>query len=367
MPDPAGGPRLTRDRVTFRLPDPQRRYVAAQLLQELRRPRAGPRFDPAEGGWTLDVPRPDLVSPGVDRMEYRIEVQHRDGGWEALLDPGNPLRATGPFGDTSELRLPHYAPPRWIDWAEDEADAAQGGTLLDLQVRSDVLGAHLPLRLWTSAGGDPDDERPLLLAHDGPELAAHADLLAFGAAMVRDGRLPPHRIALLGPVDRDETYAASPVYARALTRELLPLLAWLAPARSRRPVGLGASLGGLAMLHVHRTVPDALDGLFLQSASCFRRSDRHEASFGRFRRIVRFVDGVLDAPDVIRRIPVGMTCGTVEENLPGNVAMAEALRAQGYEAVLTTVRDAHHWRAWRDAWDPHLVDLLSRCWRVRRP
>jgi len=39
-----------------------------------------------------------------------------------------------------------------------------------------------------------------------------------------------------------------------------------------------------------------------------------------------------------------------------------ALRRQGYPAVLHAVPDAHNYVAWRDAFDPHLADLLTKVW-----
>jgi len=65
------------------------------------------------------------------------------------------------------------------------------------------------------------------------------------------------------------------------------------------------------------------------------------------------------APDPV---PVVLTCGTVEENLATNRAVARALAAQGHDAALYEVRDAHNWTAWRDAFEPHLLGLLQRVW-----
>src|SRR5205814_1848641 len=79
-------------------------------------------------------------------------------------------------------------------------------------------------------------------------------------------------------------------YARALTTALDELTG---RGRGRR-VGLGASLGALALLHAHRLEPGAFSALFLQSGSFFRRrTDRQEAGFGRFARVDRFVGSVL--------------------------------------------------------------------------
>jgi enterochelin esterase family protein len=114
------------------------------------------------------------------------------------------------------------------------------------------------------------------------------------------------------------------------------------------------------MLHAHRRHPRAFDGLLLQSGSFFRqRSDKQESGFGRYRRITRFVGTVLRGQDDSRPIPVAFTCGTAEENLANNRAVAGALEEQGYTVWLGLVRDAHNWTAWRDAFDPHLATLIE--------
>jgi len=123
---------------------------------------------------------------------------------------------------------------------------------------------------------------------------------------------------------------------------------------------MGASLGGLAMLHAHRRHPKLFDGLLLQSGSFFRqRSDKQESTFPRYRRITRFVGTVLRGIEGARAIPVAITCGTAEENRANNEAVAAALRAQGYPAWVGLVRDAHNWTCWRDAFDPHLPALIE--------
>jgi enterochelin esterase-like enzyme len=133
-----------------------------------------------------------------------------------------------------------------------------------------------------------------------------------------------------------------------------------------RPVGMGASLGGLAMLQAQRTWPGTFDGLFMQSASFFvPRYDRHESGFQRYHRIVRFVGGVLRGRDPAEPVPAAMTCGVEEENLENNRLMASALASQGYAVHLHEVHDLHNYIGWRDALGPHLTGLLQRLWRPR--
>jgi enterochelin esterase family protein len=188
---------------------------------------------------------------------------------------------------------------------------------------------------------------PFLVVHDGRDYARRAGL--YGAID------RPVRAALLEPVERDETYSASAAYARALVDDVLPAL----PAE--RPVGVGCSLGALALLHAHRRYPDAFAGLFLQSGSFFRgRTDRQERGFRRFARIARFVGTVLRDPG--RPIPVTITCGLDEENLANNRAVAAALAAHGYDVVLHETPGGHDWPVWRRALKARLPDLLERAW-----
>ena len=119
--------------------------------------------------------------------------------------------------------------------------------------RQPAARQHGP-RLAVVAGALAADEpAPLLVAHDGPEYATLAGLTTFAGALIDDGRLPPLRVALLAPGDRNRWYAVSPAYARALTGEVLPALAEQVPSTVR--IGMGASLGALAMLHAHRLFP----------------------------------------------------------------------------------------------------------------
>lgn len=350
------GPVVGDDHVTFRLPDPDGHLAGVRLLQEVRRPRNEPVFERDGDGWSTTFPR-----NGAARLEYRLELRYPQGRTEVVRDPGNPLTAPGPFGDKSVVEFPGYRAPDWV--AREPRDV---GTIEELELVSGTLRARVTALLWTSPGGSRREPAPLLVVHDGPEVAAYSSLLRCLALAVEDGELPPMRAALLPPPgDRNQIYSASAAYGRALTHELLPALAVAVPAPPGRigRVGMGASLGALAMLHVHRTHPATFGALFLQSGSFFRaRFDRQESTFVRFRRISRFVGTVLTADEWGLPIPVTITCGSIEENLANNRAVAAALRAQGYDIFFHEHPDAHNWISWRDAFRPHLLDLLAGVW-----
>jgi len=358
-----GGPVVAPTGVTFRVLDPDGALQEVRLYQEVQRPRVGPAFARAGTGagaaWELAFPR-----PAVDRMEYQLQLRYPGAGPLLLPDPANPLRADGPFGEKSVVEFPGYQPPAWLAGG----DAAPRERTTRLAVPSRVLRARVPVALWRSPGGRGrrrDEPLPLLVVHDGPEYARYAGLLAFLRQATMSGGLPRMRAALLAPVDRNEHYSASPAWSRALVSEVLPALQALAPTPPgrRHLVGMGASLGALATLAAARTAPASFGGLFLQSGSFFRpATDRHERGHPHFRRICRFVDA-LAAGGTADPVAVVMTCGTVEENLPGNRVVRDALAAQGYRVGLAEHRDAHNWIAWRDTLDPWLVGLLEELWR----
>ncbi len=323
------------------MPDAERRLGHVALRQEVRRPRDGPPFHFRDGAWHLRFDRPP-----ANRLEYLLAL---DG--TVVPDAANPRRADGPFGAKSVVEWPEYTPPAWLETIADP------GPVEAVELRCRRLVARVRALLYRTPE-PPGADAPFLLVHDGPEYARFSGLTRFLDAMSWEERIPPLHAALLEPVDRNETYSASALYSAALARELVPELTRLVPHGRR--IGMGASLGALAMLHAHVRHPRLFDGLMLQSGSFFRqRSDKQEAGFPRYARITRFVGGVLRGAGQGRPIPVAMTSGTAEENLANNRALHRALQQHGYAAWLAEIPDAHNWTCWRDGFDPMLPALIE--------
>jgi enterochelin esterase-like enzyme len=326
----------------FRFPDPHRSLAAVRLDC---RYLGSPLFSYAvsTGSWELEVDW-----PAADRIEYKFELTRRDGSTDWVLDPDESRLAPGGFGDVSVRWAPGYREPAWL--GEPEAAGAWS------ELRLPVLGHQITASIWSPAGA----RGRVLVAHDGPDYHRFGRLGQFLATSIAAGRVAPCHLVLLPAEDRLEWYSASPAYARSLALEILPRVT--RAIRADRPVivGAGASLGALAMLHAQHRHPASFAGLFLQSGSYFQpRLDSQESGFARWLRIVRFV-GRMRRADSGPAIPVALTCGSVEENLANNRAMAHYLRIQGYAVSLTENRDAHTWTGWRDALDPHLTSLLQR-------
>jgi enterochelin esterase-like enzyme len=324
--------------VLLRLADPDERFAAVRLCSDLP-PR---EYERHGDEWLLELDVP------VARLEYKLELVQADGASDWVLDPENPYRAPGAFGEKSELRLNGYAPPAWLS-----EEGVAGG----FDEVSDGV------RVWSPADAEAGEELPLLVANDGPEYDALSRLTHFLAVSIARGTLPRHRAALLAPGARNDWYSASARYADMLVGKVLPAIGEAVAVDAGRVAGMGASLGGLAMLHAQRRHPRVFGSLFLQSGSFFTpRYDAHEVRFSRYRRVVRFVREVLVTRTHPDPVPVVLTCGSAEENVHNNRLMASTLASQGYPAVLHEVPDMHNYTAWRDAFDPYLPELLASAW-----
>ena len=241
---------------------------------------SGAAFERDDGDWVLELELPDVL-----RLEYKLEVDHADGGTRVDLRPRQPEARAGRVrrevgARAARLRAAGVAGGRGVPGRFDEV----------VDPRAAGSGANVAVRVWSPADAQPGTPLRMLLANDGPEYDALSSLTRFSAAMIAARRLPPHRVALLAPGDRNQWYSRlGRLRARARARH-----------RARRcatafgvigaPAAMGASLGGLAMLHAQRRFPRAFGALFLQSGCFFiPRYDAHERGFSRYARIIRFV------------------------------------------------------------------------------
>jgi enterochelin esterase family protein len=299
-----------------------------------------------EGGWEVR-----LTDLPVDRLEYLLDV---DGAMQP--DPGNPRVTPGPFGDHSWLALPAYREPEWLGLEPVESVR----TPLTLWRTS---AGRLDVEIWAPADSRFSEHLPMLVSHDGPEMDAYGGLTAYVGALIRAGRLPRMRVALVAPGPRNQRYAANPAYSRAVTRRLLPALRDAVQVEGR-PVLMGQSLGALAALHAGWTEPSAFAGLFLQSGSYFTPAlDPQESGFEFWPEVTGFVASLHAAERAAPGAPpITLVCGTAEENHANNVALRDQLTRVGVETAWGEIRDGHTWTCWRDTLDPHLTDLLVRVW-----
>jgi enterochelin esterase-like enzyme len=304
------------------------------------------RFRRTANGWLLSIPRPDLK-----RLEYRLVVTDRGGDTQVVCDPANPERVRTAFGERSVALMPGYERPRWLQQDVD----------LGIMTDRTVVPLTIPVTLWSPSGLDPGERARLLVVHDGPEYVDLADLAHYAGSVIASGEVPPFRMVLMHPVERDRWYAANDDYLDAEAS----VLEWLdAQLPTVGPwVTLGASLGGLTSLLLALRSGERFGGVLTQSGSFFTSDlDPQESTYPYFDRVVEAVREVEQSTTTDRPLQVAITCGRLEENFANNDAMASALADQGHLVTFVPVPDLHNYTAWRDALDPALTDLLRTVW-----
>jgi len=224
----------------------------------------------------------------------------------------------------------------------------------------------IPVTLWRP--DTSDTPRPLLLVHDGPEYDQRCGLIGKVAGWAADGQISPYTVALLAPDDVDNRYrlmhyGASEEYRHLLAEQLLPEITRRAPTEGPI-VGMGASMGALAMLHA----ADNFDALFLQSASIhhadYGDEANYQASYNEYPQVKEFVEKARHNLTDAKRLHIEMTCGN-EPNYEGNKALFYILREQGHTMTGGPVMGGHSYEAWGAAFEPYLRDLLLAATSLR--
>src|SRR5829696_931890 len=106
--------------MALRLADPDGRFIAVRLASDLPLSHEQRSFARNGDGWRLELELPEIL-----RLEYKLEVEHADGGTEHVCDPDNPKRAPGAFGEKSVLELPGYEAPAWLEEEGIEGEFAE--------------------------------------------------------------------------------------------------------------------------------------------------------------------------------------------------------------------------------------------------
>ena len=343
------GPVVSDKSLELRVPDPRHEWDGVRFEVDWMLGDVDPEFGWSNGTWSLPMQR-----PAAWRLEYQL-TQRKGKDYHWTTDPGNPRRVANPFGEKSEIRFPDYREPNWLL-------TRPAGPLRWIETKAGRLDQPVPVQLWSPEGLSADTVAPLLLVHDGSDMADRGSLLSWATALSAS---VPIRVALLDPPHglRDQWYSANPDYSDHLAEVVLPALT--SRVLTGPVIGMGASLGALAMLALQRRHPGSISALALQSGSFFCADlDAQESGYAYFEQICAAVRFISSGPDLAaagtpRHVPVLITCGTIEENRLNNESLAAALERQHYPVTLRLVPDAHTMIGWRDSWFPALDDLIG--------
>ncbi|MEA2624995.1 MAG: hypothetical protein QOD06_1040 [Candidatus Binatota bacterium] len=276
---------------------------------------------------------------GPARMEYKLIV---DGEWR--LDPLCPESVDNGLGSrNSVFHVGDVAEPPELE----ERTGVPRGTIVELELRSEILKNRRPVHVYRPAGYEEDTARrfPTLYVHDGGEYLSRAKLPTVLDNLIAEGVLRPLIAVMVDPVDRMREYWNDPSYARFVMEELVPHVDdhhRTLPVAQERAV-MGASLGGLISTYLALSRPDVFARLAGQSSAFFADEER----------IIDLAER-LDVP-----LRGYFDVGTYEPRfVPAHARLLSILDAKGCRCRYQEVRAGHNWTSWR----AHLKDLLTWIW-----
>jgi enterochelin esterase-like enzyme len=283
------------------------------------------------------------------RFEYKFVV---DSSW--ILDPANPLQATGGFGPNSEVRMPAYRSPADIE----PRPATPKGTIDSLAIPSATLGVSVPLYVYQPVGyGTSRTEYPVIIVIDGGEYLSLGLMNVVMDNLIADGRMRPVLGVFLDPRTdpadsrtsrRMTDYAMSDDFVRFLADELHP---WLRGRyRMLNDPGetavAGASLGALQATYAAFTRPDVFGLCAAQSPAYWWKESR-------------LITLIASAPR--RPFRVYMDTGTIQDAQEKARVMRETMRTKGYPLHYEEHPESHNWANWR----ARIGTFLTHFWGTR--
>ena len=160
--------------------------------------------------WSMEsIPGTDLwYLPKVFERDARIDYAFVINGSSSLiLDPKNPRKVAGGYGEKSELAMPNYIDPPEIKYYA----GIPHGTLNDSTVLSLSLGNTRTIRIYTPPGYNPtaSDSYAVALFQDGPEWLNFCNAANILDYLIDKKRIPPIIGVFVPPVDRNAEYGGA--------------------------------------------------------------------------------------------------------------------------------------------------------------
>lgn len=307
------------------------------------------RWDPASGTM-IGVDGTNLfyftdTLPIEGRVEYKLKV---DGDW--ILDPLNPRRAMGGYGENSDLWMPRYVPPTEIRYNPD----IPHGTIDSLQLRSKILKRTHPIFVYSPAGADKHIRYPTLYVTDGYDYLQFGKMANVLDNLIAAGRIRPVIAIFIDPrtnVHDNQTnqrmtdYAASDTYLRFLQEEAVPFIEEeyrVSEAAVDRAI-MGASMGGVISTYA-----------VLQRPEVFPKCAAQSPAYWQADSVIIAMAGTV----VAGGISLYIDTGTLHDTIVEARLVAGKLLAAGAWLSYAEYPEGHNWWNWRARLDEILIFLF---------
>ena len=275
------------------------------------------------------------------RIDYKLVIDREE--W--IVDPLNPARIPGGFGENSELAMPGYVQPEEIQRTAGVA----AGTMIDTTITSRHLGNTREMSIYLPPGYSDAKEYGLILFHDGLEFLAlaHADNTLDN--LIGRSAIDPLIGVFLPPVERELEYATdkTDLFERFVIEEVVPFVEsnYSVASDPMQRATAGASYGAVisAQLCFRNSHVFGLCGLFSTAFQPKNGLIMREAMEGEIRPIRMYLDWGTYEPGIAR---MGRTFSS---------RMAE----NGYILLAREWPEGHSWGSWRAHVDEMLIFLFG--------
>jgi enterochelin esterase family protein len=268
------------------------------------------------------------------RVEYKLWV---DSVW--MLDPRNPLRAPGGYGENSEVRMPEYS-------SQNEDEVRPGvppGRLDSLMFRSKILKRKHPVFVYVPRKVKAKQSLPVAYITDGGDYLEFGRMKSILDNLIADGHIRPLIGVFIDPRinlkdkssnQRMTEYSASDSFLDFLELEIAPFIEKRYPA-SHDPADrliLGASMGGLISTYAVLRRP-----MFIRQ--CAAQSPAYKQADSAVFKILEKIQHV-DAN-------IYMQTGTINDTQVEARLVSRSLKEKGATLKFEEYPEGHNWTNWR--------------------
>jgi enterochelin esterase-like enzyme len=270
------------------------------------------------------------------RLEYKIVVN--ENNW--MLDPLSKQVIQGGMGSNSELTMPQYKPPSFLE----RVDKIPSGTCKDTIIKSIYLDEERPVRICLPAGYSTSNARyPVIIFHDGFELFERTNARSIIDNLAGIKRIQPVIAVYVQPVHRDMEYSGNlqDKYVLFITNELIKFLDQnfrTLPGTENRATA-GISNGGNISLWLAASHPEVFGKVSAQSSNV-EQNVAEQISTGKCNNLKIYLDfGKYDIPVLVPRI----------QNL------VKILEEKSCTYTYREYPEGHSWKFWQK----HLPEALE--------
>jgi len=279
------------------------------------------------------------------RVEYKLWI---DSTW--ILDPLNPHRAKGGFGENSELRMSGYREST----ADREDPKTARGAIDTLWIESAILHRRYPIYVYTPPGYTEGMLLPSIYATDGGDYLTLGRMDIILNNLIGEKRIQPLVAVFLDPRTDPKSpssnqrmidYSASDAFLEFLETEVAPLIQKnyrVSPNRRDRLI-IGASMGGLISTYAVLQ----REGFFANSAA------QSPAYWQADSAVFKTLDRIKQTGGTFY-----IQTGTIHDTQVEARLVSRLLREKGGHVTLEEFHEGHNWTTWRSNLDRILTHFF---------